>query len=156
MERVVDEAVAVDDLAGVRVDEHGVADVRAVGHHDVVDELVGPGHALDEARSVDQELRRFRAELGCLHLDRRVGAGGRWIGLDEGDRSRLRLARAQARIGRQVDCRHDRAVDCREIPRRVDVDLQGAAEDGQALVALRVGDVRRAERVGGGSELPEV
>ena len=61
VQRVVDQGVAVDDLAADGGDEDDVADVLLVGHLDLVGQLgAALVDALDQAVAVDHELGRRR------------------------------------------------------------------------------------------------
>ncbi len=115
-----------------------------------------PGLTLDEARPVDHELIRFRAEVAGRQLGRDVVSPDRRIGDDGSDRPALACSALSLGSVVEVDGGHDRAVDRGEVPGRVDVRLEDAPVNRQSVVSLLVRDVRHAERVGGRADLFEI
>ena len=133
VEGVVDHRVAVDDLAGVGVDEDHVAHVALVRHLDGVGQDVGTGDASDGALAVDVQLRG-----GCLdarQVSRRVGRARRVLA-HRGHGAVGGLSRGQPGGHAVLEVRGDEAVDRGELTGLVDLRVELAAEDGDALVGL--------------------
>ena len=133
LEGVVDHRVAVDDLAGVGVDEDHVAHVALVRHLDGVGQDVGSGDASDGPFPVDVQLRG-----GCLdarQVSRRVGRARRVLA-HGGHGAVGGLSGGQPGGHPALEIRGDETVDRGELTGLVDLRVELAAEDGDALVGL--------------------
>ena len=134
---VVHHRVAVEQLAGVRVDEHHVADVLPVGDLDDVGQDVVARHAPGRSGSVDQKVGRGRADT------RRVGLAsvvGRRVGPHCAHGTRRGLPGRQAGDHRDVHVRCGVAIDRRQVTLGVEVGEQHGAEDRDPAVDLFEGD----------------
>ena len=134
----MDEGVAVDQLAGGRVEEHHVADVGLVGDLDDPGQDGRAGLTLGGAEAVDDELGRGGPDAG--------GVGGalvaRGVGAHGADGGRRGCLAAELRGGGERQVRSGVAVDRGQVALLVDVGPQHGAEDIDAPVGLRVADVQ--------------
>ena len=136
VESVVHHRVAVEELAGVGVDEHHVADVAAVGDLDDVGQDVRRRHAPGRAGAVDHEVGAGRADAGRVALRTVVGRAGRPA--PRAPRA-PRPRRPRARGDRDVQVGGGVAVDRGQVTLLVEVGEQHGAEDRDAAVDLLEG-----------------
>jgi hypothetical protein len=99
------------------VHEHGLADVGAVRHLDLVGKLARALHAANQARAVDDDAGRGPqvARAQARGFARRLVL--RRVGDDGGYCPRARLGSTQLRVRVEIDVRHCDPVDGRQVPR---------------------------------------